>query len=48
VEQGTREELLSLCGLDVAGILKQIEKFCAWNLDVALNYSPNPLKIWIA
>lgn len=29
VEQGTREELLSLCGLDVAGIQTQIEKFCA-------------------
>lgn len=29
IEQGTREELLSLCGLDVAGILVQIEKFCA-------------------
>ena len=29
IEQGTREELLSLCGLDVAGILAQIESFCA-------------------
>jgi 1-deoxy-D-xylulose-5-phosphate synthase len=29
VEQGTREELLNLCGLDTAGILAQIEKFCA-------------------
>jgi len=29
VEQGTREELLSLCGLDVQGILAQAEKFCA-------------------
>ena len=29
IEQGTREELLSLCGLNVAGILAQIEKFCA-------------------
>jgi 1-deoxy-D-xylulose-5-phosphate synthase len=29
IEQGTREELLSLCGLDVAGILASIEKFCA-------------------
>jgi 1-deoxy-D-xylulose-5-phosphate synthase len=29
IEQGTREELLSLCGLDVAGILTQIEQFCA-------------------
>ncbi|TAK61391.1 1-deoxy-D-xylulose-5-phosphate synthase [Methylobacter sp.] len=29
VEQGTREELLSLCGLDTQGILARIEKFCA-------------------
>ncbi len=29
VEQGTREELLSLCGLDSQGILDNIEQFCA-------------------
>lgn len=29
VEQGTREELLALCGLDVQGILVQAKKFCA-------------------
>jgi 1-deoxy-D-xylulose-5-phosphate synthase len=29
VEQGTREELLSLCGLDVQGILAQAKTFCA-------------------
>jgi len=29
VEQGTREELLALCGLDAKGILTQAEKFCA-------------------
>ena len=29
VEQGTREELLSLCGLDIKGILTKIETFCA-------------------
>ncbi|MDQ7091142.1 MAG: 1-deoxy-D-xylulose-5-phosphate synthase [Methylococcales bacterium] len=29
VEQGTREELLSLCGLDIQGILSNIERFCA-------------------
>ncbi|HEY8035447.1 MAG TPA: 1-deoxy-D-xylulose-5-phosphate synthase [Methylobacter sp.] len=29
VEQGTREELLALCGLDTQGILAQTEKFCA-------------------
>ncbi|MEY3807647.1 MAG: 1-deoxy-D-xylulose-5-phosphate synthase (1-deoxyxylulose-5-phosphate synthase) synthase [Pseudomonadota bacterium] len=29
VEQGTREELLSLCGLDIQGILAQVETFCA-------------------
>jgi 1-deoxy-D-xylulose-5-phosphate synthase len=29
VEQGTREELLALCGLDTHGILAQIESFCA-------------------
>jgi len=29
VEQGTREELLSLCALDSQGILENIEQFCA-------------------
>ena len=29
VEQGSREELLSLCGLDIEGILARIESFCA-------------------
>jgi len=29
VEQGTREELLSLCALDSKGILDNIEQFCA-------------------
>jgi len=29
VEQGTREELLALCGLDTHGILANIEAFCA-------------------
>ncbi|MFA5983057.1 MAG: 1-deoxy-D-xylulose-5-phosphate synthase [Methylococcaceae bacterium] len=29
VEQGTREELLSLCGLDSIGIKQKIEDFCA-------------------
>jgi 1-deoxy-D-xylulose-5-phosphate synthase len=29
IEQGTREELLALCGLDTQGILAQIEAFCA-------------------
>ncbi len=29
VEQGTREELLSLCALDIQGILTSIESFCA-------------------
>ena len=29
VEQGSREELLSLCGLDAKGILQNIETFCA-------------------
>ncbi|WP_340123314.1 1-deoxy-D-xylulose-5-phosphate synthase [Methylobacter svalbardensis] len=29
VEQGTREELLSLCGLDIQGIFAKVEKFCA-------------------
>jgi 1-deoxy-D-xylulose-5-phosphate synthase len=29
VEQGSREELLTLCELDTQGILKNIEKFCA-------------------
>ncbi|QCW82323.1 1-deoxy-D-xylulose-5-phosphate synthase [Methylotuvimicrobium buryatense] len=28
IEQGTREELLSLCGLDSQGILQGIEQFC--------------------
>lgn len=28
VEQGTREELLSLCGLDTQGIINQISEFC--------------------
>jgi 1-deoxy-D-xylulose-5-phosphate synthase len=28
VEQGSREELLSLCGLDARGILQQIQAFC--------------------
>ncbi|NOS87117.1 MAG: 1-deoxy-D-xylulose-5-phosphate synthase, partial [Methylococcaceae bacterium] len=28
VEQGTREQLLTQCGLDTAGILAQIEAFC--------------------
>jgi 1-deoxy-D-xylulose-5-phosphate synthase len=28
VEQGTREELLALCGLDVSGILARVEAFC--------------------
>ena len=28
VEQGTREELLSFCGLDVKGIHEQVERFC--------------------
>jgi 1-deoxy-D-xylulose-5-phosphate synthase len=27
VEQGTREELLALCGLDAAGIVAQIKAF---------------------
>lgn len=27
IEQGTREELLAFCGLDIQGILKQIEEF---------------------
>jgi deoxyxylulose-5-phosphate synthase len=27
IEQGTREELLALCGLDNQGILKQINEF---------------------
>jgi 1-deoxy-D-xylulose-5-phosphate synthase len=30
VEQGTREELLALCGLDTLGITVQIETFCAY------------------
>ncbi len=29
IEQGSREELLSLCGLDNQGIIQSIEKFCA-------------------
>ena len=29
VEQGTREELLTECGLDTQGILQNIEQFCA-------------------
>jgi len=29
VEQGTREELLAICGLDVAGILAKVREFCA-------------------
>ncbi|WP_442499244.1 1-deoxy-D-xylulose-5-phosphate synthase [Methylobacter sp. sgz302048] len=29
VEQGTREELLALCGLDVQGLIHRIETFCA-------------------
>jgi 1-deoxy-D-xylulose-5-phosphate synthase len=29
VEQGTREELLALCGLDIQGILDKAKKFCA-------------------
>jgi 1-deoxy-D-xylulose-5-phosphate synthase len=29
VEQGTREELLALCGLDVQGLIRSIEAFCA-------------------
>ncbi|WP_404360932.1 1-deoxy-D-xylulose-5-phosphate synthase [Methylotuvimicrobium sp. KM1] len=29
IEQGTREELLSFCGLDTQGILQSIKQFCA-------------------
>ena len=29
IEQGTREELLAICGLDIHGITAQIEIFCA-------------------
>jgi 1-deoxy-D-xylulose-5-phosphate synthase len=29
VEQGTREELLAICGLDIQGITTRIEDFCA-------------------
>ena len=29
VEQGTREELLAVCGLDAQSILAKIEAFCA-------------------
>jgi 1-deoxy-D-xylulose-5-phosphate synthase len=29
VEQGTREELLAICGLDIQGITTRIETFCA-------------------
>jgi len=28
IEQGTREELLAICGLDVPGIAARIEAFC--------------------
>ena len=28
VEQGTREELLAICGLDAKGIAEKIESFC--------------------
>ncbi|UOA07215.1 1-deoxy-D-xylulose-5-phosphate synthase [Methylobacter sp. S3L5C] len=30
IEQGTREELLAICGLDIQGITARIEAFCAW------------------
>jgi len=29
IEQGTREELLTECGLDSKGVLEAIEAFCA-------------------
>ncbi|MCX7082916.1 MAG: 1-deoxy-D-xylulose-5-phosphate synthase, partial [Methylococcales bacterium] len=29
VDQGTREELLAICGLDAPSILAQVEAFCA-------------------
>ncbi|MCX7099199.1 MAG: 1-deoxy-D-xylulose-5-phosphate synthase [Methylococcales bacterium] len=29
IEQGTREELLAICGLDKAGIIANVEAFCA-------------------
>ena len=29
IEQGTREELLAICGLDIQGITAQMETFCA-------------------
>jgi 1-deoxy-D-xylulose-5-phosphate synthase len=29
VEQGTREELLAICGLDTQGIAALVEAFCA-------------------
>ena len=29
IEQGTREELLAECALDIPGILSRIEDFCA-------------------
>ena len=29
IEQGTREQLLAICGLDNAGLLQKIEAFCA-------------------
>jgi 1-deoxy-D-xylulose-5-phosphate synthase len=29
IEQGTREELLAICGLDIQGITAQIQTFCA-------------------
>jgi 1-deoxy-D-xylulose-5-phosphate synthase len=31
VEQGTREELLAICGLDIQGITARIEQFCSWS-----------------
>jgi 1-deoxy-D-xylulose-5-phosphate synthase len=34
VEQGTREELLSLCGLDVKGIHERVERFCEDTLQI--------------
>ena len=29
IEQGTREELLAVCGLDAQSILARVEAFCA-------------------
>jgi 1-deoxy-D-xylulose-5-phosphate synthase len=29
IEQGTREELLAVCGLDAHSILTRVEAFCA-------------------